>query len=185
VRIAPSSDGIAIKDDRLASRIGAALVDPDADRSFRLPTRVLRPEVSTSELEKKFEYFLAVSRDQRKLRFFVDRKLEKTYDVAIGAAGFATPKGLHEIDSKAVNPAWYVPNKPWAGDLAGKVIPSGDPDNPIKARWLGFWDGAGIHGTADTSSIGTAASHGCVRMTVPDVIQLYDRVPLHTPLHIS
>jgi L,D-transpeptidase catalytic domain/Putative peptidoglycan binding domain len=185
VDIAPSSDGIAGKDDRLATLLGSALVDPDADRSLRLPTRVLRPKVTTSELEKKFEYFLAVSRDQRKLRFFVDRKLERTYDVAIGAIGFATPEGLYKIETKAVNPAWYVPNKPWAGDLAGKVIPSGDPDNPIKARWMGFWDGAGIHGTADASSIGTAASHGCIRMTVRDVVQLYDRVPLHTPLYIS
>jgi lipoprotein-anchoring transpeptidase ErfK/SrfK len=185
VKISPSEDGVAVKRDRLAALVGAALVDPEADRSLRLPTRVVRPQMTTKELEERFAYFLAVSRDQRQLRFFVDRKLEKTYQVAIGAVGFATPAGLYRIRNKAVNPAWYVPNKPWAGDLAGEVIPSGDPDNPIKARWMGFWDGAGIHGTADTSSIGTAASHGCIRMTVPDVIQLYDRVPLHTPLYIS
>ena len=185
VRISPSKDGIAVKDDRLATLLGAALLDPDSDRSFRLPTRVLRPKVSSESLEKRFRYFLAVSRSQRQLRFFVNRKLAKTYKVAIGAIGFETPAGLYEIHNKAVNPAWYVPNKPWAGELAGKVIPSGDPENPIKARWMGFWDGAGIHGTADSGSIGTAASHGCIRMTVPDVIQLYDRVPLHTPLYIS
>jgi hypothetical protein len=185
VRISPSEDGVAVKRDRLATLVSAALVDPDADRTFRLPTRLVRPKVTTEELEQRFEYFLAVSRSQRQLRFFIDRKLEKTYQVAIGAVGFATPAGLYRIRTKAVNPAWYVPNKPWAGDLAGKVIPSGDPDNPIKARWMGFWDGAGIHGTADTGSIGTAASHGCIRMEVPDVIQLYDQVPLHTPLYIS
>ena len=50
---------------------------------------------------------------------------------------------------------------------------------------MGFWDGAGIHGTGETASIGTAASHGCIRMTVHDVIDLYDRVPLHTPLSIA
>jgi lipoprotein-anchoring transpeptidase ErfK/SrfK len=50
---------------------------------------------------------------------------------------------------------------------------------------MGFYDGAGIHGTADEASIGTAASHGCIRMTVRDVIDLYDRVPLHTPLSIA
>jgi lipoprotein-anchoring transpeptidase ErfK/SrfK len=185
VRISPSTNGVAVKDDQLASRLSAALVDPGADRAFRLPTRVLRPKVTTASLEKRFHYFLAVSRSQRELRFFVDRKLAKTYQVAIGAVGFATPKGLYEIRNKAINPAWYVPDKPWAGDLAGKVIPSGDPDNPIKARWMGFWEGAGIHGTADSGSIGTAASHGCIRMRVPDVIQLYDKVPLHTPLYVS
>ena len=185
VRISPSTNGIAVEGRRLATLLGAALIDPEADRTFRLPTRVVRPKVTTSALEKKFKYFLAISRSQRKLRFFVDRKLSKTYQVAIGAIGFETPAGLYEIRNKAVNPAWYVPNKPWAGDLAGKVIPSGDPENPIKARWMGFWDGAGIHGTADSGSIGSAASHGCIRMNVPDVIQLYDRVPLHTPLYIS
>jgi L,D-transpeptidase catalytic domain/Putative peptidoglycan binding domain len=185
VRISPSKDGVAVREDRLTTLVGAALVEPASDRSFRLPTRVVRPKVSSESLEKRFKYFLAVSRSERKLRFFVNRKLAKTYQVAIGAIGFATPAGLYKIRNKAVNPAWYVPNKPWAGDLAGKVIPSGDPENPIKARWMGFWDGAGIHGTADTGSIGSAASHGCIRMTVPDVIQLYDRVPLLTPLFIS
>jgi L,D-transpeptidase catalytic domain/Putative peptidoglycan binding domain len=185
VRISPSKDGVAVREERLAMLVGAALLDPESERSFRLPTRVVRPKVSSESLEKRFKYFLAVSRSQRELRFFVDRKLSKTYPVAIGAVGFATPAGLYEIRNKAVNPAWYVPNKPWAGDLAGKVIPSGDPENPIKARWMGFWDGAGIHGTADTGSIGSAASHGCIRMRVPDVIQLYDRVPVHTPLYIS
>jgi lipoprotein-anchoring transpeptidase ErfK/SrfK len=185
VRISPSTNGIAVEGQRLATLLGAALINPEADRTLRLPTRVVRPKVTTAALEKRFKYFVAVSRSQRKLRFFVDQKLSKTYQVAIGAIGFETPAGLYEIRNKAVNPAWYVPNKPWAGDLAGKVIPSGDPENPIKARWMGFWDGAGIHGTADSGSIGSAASHGCIRMNVPDVIQLYDRVPLHTPLYIS
>jgi lipoprotein-anchoring transpeptidase ErfK/SrfK len=185
VRISESRNGIAIRTDRLATLLGSALVDPDADRSLSLPTRVIRPKTSTGALEKRFHYFLAVSRDQKKLRFFVNRKLAKTYQVAIGAIGYETPAGLYEIRNKAVNPAWYVPNKPWAGDLAGKVIPPNDPQNPIKARWMGFYDGAGIHGTADSGSIGSAASHGCIRMRVSDVVQLYDEVPLHTPLYIS
>jgi lipoprotein-anchoring transpeptidase ErfK/SrfK len=185
VRLSESKNGIAVKNDRLATLLGSALLDPDADRSVRLPTRVVRPKKSTAELEKRFRYFLAVSRSEKKLRFFVDRKLARTYQVAIGASGFETPAGLYEIRNKAVNPAWYVPDRPWAGDLAGKVIPPNDPQNPIKARWMGFYDGAGIHGTADASSIGSAASHGCIRMRVSDVIQLYDRVPLHTPLYIA
>jgi L,D-transpeptidase catalytic domain/Putative peptidoglycan binding domain len=185
VRISPSEDGVAIKAESLAARLGATLVDPEAARSFRLPTRVVHAKVTTAELEKRFHYFLAVSRSQFELRLFVDQRLAKTYDVAIGQIGYKTPAGLYEIRTKAVNPAWYVPNKPWAGDLAGKVIPPNDPGNPIKARWMGFWDGAGIHGTAEADSIGSAASHGCIRMRVPDVIELYDRVPLHTPLYVS
>ena len=82
-----------------------------------------------------------------------------------------------------MNPSWHVPNSDWAGSLAGTVVPPG-PSNPIKARWMGIYDGAGIHGTDATSSIGTAASHGCIRMTVPDVIDLYPRVPIGTPVLI-
>jgi lipoprotein-anchoring transpeptidase ErfK/SrfK len=50
---------------------------------------------------------------------------------------------------------------------------------------MGIYDGAGIHGTSDDSSIGSAASHGCIRMHVPEVKELYDRVPVGTPVYIA
>ena len=64
------------------------------------------------------------------------------------------------------------------------MIPPG-PDDPLKARWLGFYDGSGIHGTDDIGSLGTAASHGCIRMSIPDVTELYSLVPMHTPIYIA
>ena len=185
VQIKPSRNGVAVKTRELTRQIRQALVSPKATREFDLAVHVLRPEVTTRQLRQRFQTFLAVSRSRKELRLFVKEKLVKTYEVAIGRIGFETPAGLYEIRTKTVNPAWFVPNKPWAGSLAGKIIPPNDPENPLKARWMGFWDGAGIHGTADSSSIGFAASHGCIRMTIPDVIQLYDRVPLHTPISIS
>ena len=78
-----------------------------------------------------------------------------------------------------------MPNSPWAGSLAGQVIPGGIPSNPLKARWLGIADGVGVHGTADRGSIGSNASHGCIRMLVEDVIKLYDKVPVGTPIFIN
>ena len=89
------------------------------------------------------------------------------------------------MQNKAENPAWHVPNSDWAGDLAGKVIPGGRADNPLKARWLGIYNGAGIHGTDAIGSLGTAASHGCIRMAIPDVEELYDKVPVQTPVYIQ
>ena len=83
-----------------------------------------------------------------------------------------------------MDPVWNVPDSAWAGDLAGQTIPPG-PENPLKARWMGIFDGAGIHGTTDTASLGSAASHGCVRMAIPDVIDLYDRVDVGTPIYIG
>ena len=50
---------------------------------------------------------------------------------------------------------------------------------------MGIYDGAGIHGTDDVGSLGRAASHGCVRMAVPDVIELYDQVDVGTPIYIG
>ena len=50
---------------------------------------------------------------------------------------------------------------------------------------MGIFDGAGIHGTDETYSLGSAASHGCMRMAIPDVIELYDQVPVGAPIYIE
>ena len=98
--------------------------------------------------------------------------------------GLETPEGLYEIEEKEENPVWHVPESDWAGSLAGQTIPPG-PSNPIKARWMAIYEGAGIHGTEETESLGSAASHGCVRMAIPDVEELYDRVEVGTPIFIG
>ena len=67
----------------------------------------------------------------------------------------------------------------------GQTIPGGAPNNPLKARWLGVNGSVGIHGTAEEWSIGSRASHGCIRMRVRDVIDLYPRVPMGTPVLIK
>jgi lipoprotein-anchoring transpeptidase ErfK/SrfK len=77
-----------------------------------------------------------------------------------------------------------VPDEPWAGELRGRVIPPG-PENPIKSRWLGVYDGVGIHGTAEEASIGTRASRGCIRMRIPEVKELYSPIPVGTPIYIE
>jgi lipoprotein-anchoring transpeptidase ErfK/SrfK len=95
-----------------------------------------------------------------------------------------TPEGLYAIEYKEENPTWHVPESDWAGDLAGQTIPPG-PENPIKARWMAIYEGAGIHGTEETAGLGSAASHGCVRMSIPDVEELYDEVEVGTPVFIG
>ena len=71
-------------------------------------------------------------------------------------------------------------------DSSTRTNPSiDDPSNPIKARWLGIYDGVGIHGTSDDASIGSNASHGCIRMHVADVEKLYDQVPVGTAVYIA
>jgi len=99
--------------------------------------------------------------------------------------GLETTAGLYHVQWKQVNPPWYVPNSAWAGALAGKTIPPG-PEDPLKARFMAFNGGAGIHGIdpSEYSSIGHDASHGCVRMRIPDVISLYARTPVGTPVYV-
>lgn len=177
--------GLSVDASRLHREIREAIVSPVARRTFVARTDKVQPKVTEARLDKDFNTALIVDRAHFTLRLYKDLKLVKTYPIAVGQVGLETPAGLYHIQNKAVNPAWTVPNSAWAGDLAGQVIPGGAANNPLKARWLGIFDGAGIHGTSDDASIGSAASHGCVRMHVSDVIDLYDRVPVGSPIYIA
>jgi lipoprotein-anchoring transpeptidase ErfK/SrfK len=181
----PSRDGLDVRAAALRKAIRAELVDMGETRIARVKTRVVEPKVTTEELAKKYPAIIIVNRGAFQLSFYKNLKLHKTYGIAVGQVGLETPAGLYNVQNKAVNPAWHVPNSDWAGDLAGKVIPGGVPENPLKARWMGIYNGAGIHGTADVGSLGSAASHGCIRMGVPDVIELFDRVEVGTTVFIS
>ncbi|HEU4801962.1 MAG TPA: L,D-transpeptidase/peptidoglycan binding protein [Solirubrobacterales bacterium] len=178
-----SKSGRKIDEDALRNDVVKALEDP-AQRTVKADVEKVKPEVTTSEVADRYPTYLVVDRSNFTLTLYDHLKLEKQYTVAIGAVGFDTPTGLYHIQNKQVDPVWNVPDSAWAGDLAGQTIPPG-PDNPLKARWMGIFDGAGIHGTSDTASLGSAASHGCVRMSVPDVIDLYDRVDVGTPIYIG
>jgi lipoprotein-anchoring transpeptidase ErfK/SrfK len=182
----PSKEGRRLLAKKLKRQVRRRLLDVGGAKRVRARTEVVEPEVTTAELAKKYPAVLVVNRSAFQLTLYKNLELAKTYRVAIGAVGYDTPAGLYHIQNKAVNPAWTMPNSDWvpAADR-GKVIPGGVPENPLKARWLGIYDGAGIHGTDATGSIGTAASHGCIRMLIPDVIELYDQVPVGAPIYIS
>jgi len=177
-------NGVSVRAAVLRQRLAQALTVPGVRRRVKAPVRVTRPKVTQAQLADKYPVLLIADRNAFKLRLYKQLQLVKEYTVAVGALGFDTPAGLYHIQNKAVDPTWNVPDSAWAGDLAGKSIPPG-PDNPLKARWMGIFDGAGIHGTDETYSLGSAASHGCLRMAVPDVIELYDQVPVGTPIYIE
>jgi len=176
--------GLRVKAGLLSERLDGAMVST-SERRVRAPVRVTQPKVTRQELADEYPVVLVAERYAFRLHLYKRLKLAKSYTVAVGALGFDTPAGLYHIQNKAVDPAWSVPNSDWAGDLAGTVVPGGVAKNPLKERWLGIFDGAGIHGTDQTYSLGTAASHGCIRMGIPDVIELYDQVPVGTPIYIA
>ena len=177
--------GFKVNAASLEQRVEQALSVPGVDRRVAAPVDRIQPKVTRAQLAKRYPVLLVADRDNFQLRLYKKLRLVHSYTVAVGAVGFDTPAGMYHIQNKAVDPAWTVPHSAWAGDLAGTVVPGGVPDNPLKARWLGIFNGAGIHGTDETYSLGHAASHGCIRMAIPDVIALYDQVPVGAPIYIA
>jgi lipoprotein-anchoring transpeptidase ErfK/SrfK len=179
-----SRTGRSLDAKALQAAIQSAVTSWTAPHKLRPARTTLKPKITSNQLDGRYGTILTIDRNNFKLRLFKRLKLSKTYPIAVGMAGLDTPAGLYHIQNKEVNPAWHVPNSSWAGSLAGQTIPGGAPNNPLKARWLGIANGVGIHGTAEDWSIGTRASHGCIRMHVSDVIDLFDRVPIGTPVLI-
>jgi lipoprotein-anchoring transpeptidase ErfK/SrfK len=115
------------------------------------------------------------------------------YLVAVGKEGFAW-SGVARIGLKRKNPTWTPPAEmiertpkyaKWKNGM-----PGGIPDNPLGVRALYLFDGGGdtmfrIHGTNAPSSIGTAASSGCIRMLNKEVAELYDNTPLGTKVIVQ
>ena len=110
-------------------------------------------------------------------------KLVRTFKVATGRSQYPTPLGKFAVVTKQLNPWWYPPSgSAWA--QGEKPIPPG-PGNPLGTRWMGLSAPyVGIHGTPDSASIGYSASHGCIRMLIPEVEWLFTQVDLGTPVFI-
>lgn len=119
---------------------------------------------------------LVVKLNQRRVYIYYGDRLQTSYPVAIGKAGWSTPTGKFKIIDMQQNPAWQHP-------LTGKIVPPG-AENPLGTRWIGFWtDGqnfVGFHGTPQEELVGQAVSHGCLRMRNQDVLALYNLVNIGT-----
>jgi lipoprotein-anchoring transpeptidase ErfK/SrfK len=176
--------GWSIDEKALALSLDPLLADPWASRIVRVERVRVHPKRNVIDLRREHRAVLTIDRASFKLRYFKNLKYKRSYGIAVGAPGYETPTGRFSIHNKAVNPAWSAPDEPWAGAYRNEVVAGGSAENPLKARWMGIVGGVGIHGTAAEYSIGTAASHGCVRMRVADVIDLYPRVPIGTAVLI-
>ena len=184
LHVVAAKPGRKLRDNKLTAELEAAVRSGAGAESVRAAVHETAPEVTTKEVASRYPSYLTLDRANFTLRLWKDLDLARTYTVAVGQEGLETPEGLYEIQEKEENPTWHVPESAWAGDLAGQTIPPG-PENPIKARWMAIYEGAGIHGTEETSSLGSAASHGCVRMAIADVEELYDEVEVGTPIFIG
>ena len=147
--------GLAVRADTLTTAVNAALVRPDGARTVRAEADLTKPRIGTTAGRGQVPDVHLRGPQHAPAKFYKHLKLAHTYNDR-GGHGRASrrPAGLYHIQNKQVNPSWHVPNSAWAGKLAGKVIPPG-PDDPIKARWMGIFDGAGIHGTDEIGSLGS------------------------------
>lgn len=181
VEILDGRGGRALRQQRAAQRITEALRDGDAT-AVSLPVERVAPEVTTAA----FDDVLVLRQRQRRLHHYVDGDLAAQWPVAVGAGGSPTPTGRFTVGAKRHRPTWRNPDPDgWGSDMPDVIQPG--PSNPLGLRALNWHqDGADtlirFHGTADESSIGNAASQGCVRLTNADVVELYDRVPVGTPI---
>ena len=146
---------------------------------FALPYQEVRPEITEEDLG----HVIVIKRESRVLLYYNGTKLKRTFRVATGQSSFPTPIGKFEIINMQRNPWWYPPQgSAWAE--GEKPVPPG-PSNPLGTRWMGISSPyVGIHGTPNAASIGYSASHGCVRMLIPQVEWLFEQVEVGTPVFI-
>ncbi|MHB1243843.1 MAG: L,D-transpeptidase family protein, partial [Gaiellaceae bacterium] len=172
--------------ERPGQRLRQVLAVGELFRSLKTHVRdplELRPEaVPPKTTRTSVGDVIVIRRGLNKLSLYDGMNLRRTFDVATGLPQYPTPLGSFRIIVKWRNPWWYPPASDWAKDA--KPIPPG-PGNPLGTRWMGLSAPLiGIHGTPDAASIGYSASHGCIRMRVPEAEWLFEQVDIGTPVYI-
>jgi lipoprotein-anchoring transpeptidase ErfK/SrfK len=186
IGVSEGHDGTQLADKpALVDKLVDSLRDVGSERTLSAETETVKPPTTDTSIWDAHPTVVTVSHDEKLVRVFDRGEIVKTYKVAVGQPAYPTPYGTFSIQTMQKDPAWNVPDSEWAGDLAGTTIPGGDPANPLKARFIGFDGSVGFHGTSDIASLGTAASHGCIRMLVGDVKDLYDRVAVGTTVYVG
>ena len=141
---------------------------------------VVKPDVTRFN----FKPVVVIRRGSHRLYLYkgAHMRFRASFGVAVGQPIYPTPVGKFTIVTMQRNPWWYPPDTAWAAGAS--PIPPG-PGNPLGTRWMGLSaSGVGIHGTPDAASIGYSASHGCIRMRIPDAEWLFERVEVGSTVFI-
>jgi lipoprotein-anchoring transpeptidase ErfK/SrfK len=181
VRFTHDKDGSALMTTVANDALVAAVRDGKGSVDLRMKT------IHAKIQDEATGRLIVVNVSKNTLVLYDGFKPLRRYGVATAMQGFVTPDGAWQVVRKAENPTWYNPcfGEPdcWAADEP-EMIPPG-PGNPLGTRAL-YLDAPGIriHGTPSDSSIGHWASHGCIRMHIPQSEALYPLVPVGTPVFI-
>lgn len=174
----PPKDGLAVRGTEMTNALAFML-----RTNWRDVVELLTEKVPPKVTPENYGPVIAVFRESKRLTLFDGRRAVRTFRIATGTAEYPTPLGIYSIATKQRDPWWIPPpNSDWA--RGKKPIPPG-PGNPLGTRWMGTTAPlVGIHGTPDAASIGYSASHGCIRMRVPDAEALFNQVSIGTPVLI-
>jgi lipoprotein-anchoring transpeptidase ErfK/SrfK len=176
--ISDSKDGIEVRRPLLRMRL-----ERELSRGLRKRIAVPTRPVPAQQTRSDFGSIIWIDRGSNSLHLYSGESLVRTLGVATGQAAYPTPSGMWHIVNMQANPWWIPPNSAWAA--GEKPVPPG-PGNPLGTRWMGLdAAGVGIHGTPDAASIGYSASHGCIRMHIPDAEWLFTQVSVGTPVYIT
>jgi hypothetical protein len=176
--IEPGKPGLELNRVETAQRIGDLLTIARRPQAVHPAARTVAPTVSANG----FGAVVVIYRGSNELHLYKGVQPWRTLGVATGQAIYPTPLGDWHVVDKQRNPWWRPPDSAWAKGL--EPVPPG-PGNPLGTRWMGLdASGVGMHGTPDAASIGYSASHGCIRMRIPDAEWLFDHVRIGTPVFI-
>jgi lipoprotein-anchoring transpeptidase ErfK/SrfK len=168
--------GKELKQRQAVRRIVAAL------RTHERTVRIHAVRIDPSVTRARYGAIIVIRRESKRLHLYRGMRLWKVLGVATGQSSYPTPTGHFSIVTMQRHPWWYPPDSDWA--KGEKPIPPG-PGNPLGTRWMGLSaPGVGMHGTPDAASIGYSASHGCIRMRIPEAEWLFNRVGVGTPVFI-
>ncbi len=177
-QIADSTWGLAVRRRTMVAGI-TRMLKTRIRPTMPLVMETLKPTVTRA----KFGPVIVIHRGSNRLVLFKGEKQWRSFGVATGTAQYPTPTGSFRIVVMQKNPWWRPPpDSDWAQGL--EPVPPG-PGNPLGTRWMGLSEPlVGIHGTPDAASIGYSASHGCIRMLIPEAVWLFDHVRVGTPVLI-
>jgi len=176
-RALPAQIGRSLRQQAAGLAIRKALAN-NHRAPIRLSFVITKPEVRSVA----FKRAIVIMRGSNRLLLYGKENLIREFQVATGQPAYPTPLGTWDIVTKQRDPWWYPPPSKWAAN--SDPVPPG-PGNPLGTRWMGLSAPyVGIHGTPDAASIGYSASHGCVRMRIPDAEWLFQHVDVGTPVFI-
>lgn len=174
ITFTPEQDGWALDVEAALPLVTAALA-PEADPVERLELPLVTTPAATTLAE--MDQVLYLDQSEHALQLWDAGTLVGEWTVATGARGFGTPTGEYAVGEKRENPTWGNPAPDgWGRHMPAFIGPG--PANPLGVRAIN-WEGTAhirFHGTADEASLGTDASHGCVRLSNDDVVELFDLV---------